>query len=201
MKRFAILVLALCMILTGCVVDPAYVAETVPTEAPVEEPTEEPAVEPTETPTADVPAEADDASKISFSLTTLQGEPLDDSYFAGQSLTMINYWATWCGPCVYEIPFLVTIAEEYADKGFAILGVLLWDEDIDGAKSFLDSQGVTYPVVNAEGRLAELGESFYGIPTTLFVDSEGNIVSEPVVGSRTHEEWTALIDELLAQVG
>lgn len=206
MKRL-IGILLILLFMTACV-SPEY-AQTQP-EAVIADPTEEPAEEPTEAP-ADEPAEepveeptaepAGDTEEITFSLTTLQGDAIDENYFYEHKLTMVNYWATWCGPCVGEIPDLSDIALSYEDKGFAILGVLIWDDDIDGAKAFLTQQSVSYPSVVAEGFFADQAQDYYGIPMTFFVDGSGHIVTEPIVGSMSGAEWRATIDDLLAKVG
>jgi len=154
----------------------------------------------TEAPTATEEASADTADFSEFSLTTLTGDTLDQSIFSDNKLIMVNYWATWCGPCVSEIPDLVKISGEYADKGFAIIGVLTGDDDIDGAKQFIADNAVSYPIVLTEGPFMSYAESIYAIPTTLFFDSNGNMVGSTVVGSKSHDDWTSLIDLLLEQV-
>lgn len=140
------------------------------------------------------------AHRLPFSLTTLTGEPIDESYISGSKITMINYWATWCGPCVSEIPDLIEISEEYPAEEFRMLGVLLWDEDIQGAKQFIEEQGISYPVVNAEGVFLDMSAEFMGVPTTVFVNAEGNILGT-VVGARSGSAWRELIDELLRVYG
>ena len=113
---------------------------------------------------------------------------------------MVNYWATWCGPCVGEIPDLQKIGEDYAEKGFSIIGVLLGDEDYDGARKFLSDNGVTYPVVLPEGVFLDMASDISAIPTTMFFDSNGKQVGETQVGSLSYEDWVSLIDSLLKQV-
>ncbi len=139
------------------------------------------------------------ASGLSFSLTTLTGDTLDQSVFSDNKLIMVNYWATWCGPCVGEIPDLVKISEAYADKGFVLVGVLTGDDDIEGAKSFIESENVSYPVVMPEEFFADMAQDIYAIPTTMFFDSDGNQVGETVVGAKSYEDWAGLIDLLLGQ--
>ena len=145
----------------------------------------------------EAPESAD--SGLSFSLTTLTGDTLDQSVFSDNKLIMVNYWATWCGPCVGEIPDLIKISEAYADKGFALIGVLTGDDDIEGAKTYIESEGVSYPIVMPEDFFADKAEGIYAIPTTMFFDSEGNQVGETVVGSKSYEDWAGLIDLLLGQ--
>lgn len=174
-------------------------------------PTAMPAVEVTEAPATEAPAEATEAPAeataepsteggMSFKLTTLTGETIDDSIISNNKLTMVNYWATWCGPCVGEIPDLQKIYEEYAGNGFSIIGVLLGDEDYDGARQFISDTGVTYPVVLPEGVFMTLASDIQAIPTTMFFDSNGQQVGETQVGSLSYADWVSLIDSLLKQV-
>lgn len=180
-------VFALALFSSACTAAPAQ-AET--TEAPQETAAE----------TAESEAGDSESGVLSFSLTTITGEAVDDSIVSGNKLTMVNFWATWCGPCVGEIPDLQQISEDYADKGFSIIGVLLGDDDVDGAVEFLGEQGVTYPVVLPEGPFDSLSTNIYAIPTTMFFDSDGEQVGETVVGAKSYEDWTGLIDLLLGQV-
>jgi len=174
--------------------------------APAVETTEAPATEApaTEAPATEAPvaatAEPSDEGGMSFTLTTLTGETIDDSIISNNKLTMVNYWATWCGPCVGEIPDLQKINEEYADKGFSIIGVLIGDDDYDGARQFMSDTGVTYPVVLPEGVFYTLASGIQAIPTTMFFDSNGQQVGETQIGSMSYSNWVSLIDSLLSQV-
>ena len=89
----------------------------------------------------------------SFSTTDLEGNAADESLFAGYKLTMINIWATYCGPCISEMPDLGALAAEYADKGFQIVGLVSDALDSDGnvdaaqvekAKEIVASTGADY---------------------------------------------------------
>lgn len=195
-KRLALVLMSL--ILTaflpiGCT--PSTPAADEATQAPA---TQAPA---TEAP-ASTEAPSDDAASgdMTFSLTTLTGETIDDSIVKNSKLTMVNYWATWCGPCVSEIPDIQKLSQDYADKGFSVIGVLLGDEDYDGARTFLSDNGITYPVVLPEGVFLDLASGIYAIPTTMFFDSTGTQVGETQVGSMTYDDWASLIDSLLGQV-
>ena len=138
--------------------------------------------------------------ELEFSLATLTGGALDQTVFSDHKLIMVNYWATWCGPCVGEIPDLVKINKAYEDKGFIIVGVLTGDDDIDGAKKFIADEKVTYPVVMPEDFFLDQGAGISAIPTTMFFDSEGNQVGQTVVGAKSYDDWAGLIDLLLGQV-
>ena len=168
-----------------------------------------PAAEETAEPTAEAEATAEPETTaattgedegLSFSLTTLTDETVDDSIISENKLTMVNFWATWCGPCVSEIPDLQLISEDYADKDFAIIGVLFGDDDVSGAKEFIAEQGLTYPIILPEGPFYDMSMNIYAIPTTMFFDSNGEQVGQTVVGAKSYEDWTGLIDLLLEQV-
>lgn len=97
----------------------------------------------------------------SFSTTDIEGNAVDESLFSDYKLTMVNVWATYCGPCISEMPDLGTLAEEYADKGFQIVGLVsdVLDSDgnldsaqIDKAKEIVASTGANYThIVPGEG--------------------------------------------------
>lgn len=187
MKKFAMILAALLaavMTLSACTLAPAQTA------------TPEPTAEVTAAPDAST---GDDAA-LEFSVTTLTGDTLDQSVFTDNKLIMVNYWATWCGPCVGEIPDLIKISKEYADKGFVIIGVLTGDDDIDGAKQFIADQGMSYPVVLPEAFFLDYSTDIYAIPTTKFFDSTGKQVGQSVVGSKSYDDWAGLVDLLLGQV-
>ncbi len=196
--------MAVTLLLSACTVAPAAPAETTEAPAATEAPsetTEAPAAtEATAPPVADATIPMEPDSSLSFSIDTLTGGTLDPSIFSEHKLVMVNYWATWCGPCVGEIPDLVKISKDYADKGFAIVGVLTGDDDIEGAKQFIADQGVEYPVVLPEAFFGDNATGISAIPTTMFFDSTGKQVGETIVGAMSYDDWAGLIDLLLGQV-
>ena len=198
LKKIAIMltsVLTVLFLLGACTVAPATEEAT---EAPAStEATEAPA----STEATQAPAAESDSEELSFSFTTLTGGTLDQSVFADNKLIMVNYWATWCGPCVSEIPDLVKISKDYADKGFAIIGVNVDNSDVDGVKQFIADQGITYPVIFADGFFLDEIQGYQSIPTTLFYDSTGKQVGQAVIGANSYSDWAGLIDTLLKQVG
>ena len=188
-KVFLVLMSTLAVLVLGaCTLAPAQEAPAEATEAPV-------STEATQAPDA----AQSDGSVESFSYTTLTGDTLDQSIFSDHKLIMVNYWATWCGPCVSEIPDLIKISKDYADKGFALVGVNVDNSDVDGVKQFIADQGMTYPVIFADGFFLDEMQGYQYIPTTLFYDSTGKQVGQAVVGSNSYEDWSKLIDALLEQ--
>lgn len=128
----------------------------------------------------------------------IDGNDFSGSYFSQYDLTMINLWATWCGPCISELPSLGKLAEKYAEQGVGLVG-LLADEDYSGARALLDNAEAGYPCITMQddALIALTGTTQY-VPTTLFVDSEGKIVGGYFVGARSEDDWSRIIDQYLA---
>ncbi len=92
-------------------------------------------------------------------------------------VVLLNVWATWCGPCRYEIPELQKLHELYAPRGLEVVGVSVDESGVDAVRSFVAEQKkMTYPIVlDAEGKIANLLETSV-LPTTVVVDRSGRIV-------------------------
>ena len=101
------------------------------------------------------------------------GEPVERAAYRGAPL-VVNFWASWCAPCVSEMPDLEVVAREYAGR-VPILGVNVQDAPAN-AEAFVDELGITYDLAtDPRGELYAEVDAF-GMPTTLFVDAEGTIV-------------------------
>lgn len=138
---------------------------------------------------------------ISFQAATLEGETVDESILSGKKLTMINVWATYCSPCIGEMPELGEIAEEYANKNVQIVGIVSdvqEGDDVSTAKELVDETGADYThlLLNQQVYMTFLS-GVTAVPTTVFVDEEGNQVGERYVGAKSKEEWVEIIESLL----
>jgi thiol-disulfide isomerase/thioredoxin len=197
MKKYAALLLV-CLLLAasiGCM----QLRMEAPTDTPVP-PAEN--AEPTTQPEGAAPAEVPEAGAYQgpqFSAESLTGETVDETYIQENRLTMLNFWATWCGPCVAEMPDLAELHKNYAEKGFSILGVMV-DADTEAALSLIEEFEVGYPILPLSGDLVEMAGGFRYVPTTVFFDSSGAQVGEIQIGSMNYAEWSALVDELLEGV-
>ena len=150
--------------------------------------------EPTERPD---PYAALVGTKVEFTTTDLNGNPVSSAdLFAQNEITMINIWATWCGPCVGELAELQQINERLKNKNCAIIGMLT-DNDLDSAKQLVAENGVAYPVVLAPANVGDLFSYEY-IPTSYFVDSNGIILASPIIGADV-SSYENTIDSLLTK--
>ena len=134
-------------------------------------------------------------TEMIFSGTTLDGDPIDQTIFESYDLIIVNCWAEWCGPCVGELPELERIHQEYPNV--LILGVLSGTDSVRNAKDTLKSAGVTYPTLEASGKLAALSRRSQYIPATYFFDNEGHEIGSPIIGSQDYEGWKATVEEFL----
>ena len=138
---------------------------------------------------------ADWAPDISFTTVDADGNEWTDACFHEVQLTMINFWAYWCGPCCREMPDLQKLSEDYADKGLRLLGISYTEYEEDNVLTMADL-GVTYPCL----RYVEEFDSYLNtgyIPVTIFVDNNGKVVGEVYIGSNSYSGWAAIIDSLL----
>lgn len=91
-------------------------------------------------------------------------------------IVLLNLWATWCGPCRYEIPELQSIHDKYAARGFEVIGVSVDEGSADAVKEFIAERKMTYPqVLDPEGQLATLLQTSV-LPTSVMLDRTGKIV-------------------------
>lgn len=91
-------------------------------------------------------------------------------------VVLVNVWATWCGPCVFEIPELQKMHDQYGPRGFEVIGVSVDESGAESVKAFVDEHKMTYPIaLDAEGKLATLLQTTV-LPTSVLVDRKGTIV-------------------------
>ena len=113
----------------------------------------------------------------------LEGNPVTSDIFAAYDVTMVNIWATWCGPCLSEIPELAKLPAMLPDNAQLISICTDGDSATEDAKKILETSNATYLTIIPNQALNEmLLKSVTAVPTTIFVDSAGNLIGEPVVG-------------------
>lgn len=138
-----------------------------------------------------------------FDTQTLDGEAVTEEIFADADLTMVNIWGTFCGPCISEMPDLGEISREYADRGFQIVG-LLSDVEEPGNETALEivnETGADYThLVASQDLIENVLQYVSAVPTTVFVDKDGNMVGEVYSGARDKNTWELIINQYLAEV-
>ncbi|MCR4893095.1 MAG: redoxin family protein [Lachnospiraceae bacterium] len=140
-----------------------------------------------------------------FTTVDLDGNYVDTAdIFSQNKVTMVNLWATWCGPCVGELPYLAEINESLSKKGCGIVGIcmdvsdggVLYPEVVEEAKEILSYSNVTYTNLALPDGYQDTVMNVNSIPTSFFVDSKGVIIGEPIIGAQV-EVYEPYIDELL----
>lgn len=133
--------------------------------------------------------------------TLLNGQPFDQKSLAGK-VVLVDFWATWCGPCVAEIPNVLEQYQKYHDKGFEVVGISL-DEDRETLEKFVAEQKIPWPILfekpGGEGWRHPLA-TFYGIsgiPTVILIGRDGNVVTLNARGEKLGEA----LDKLFAPKG
>ena len=176
--------------------------DTETAEAEDEEDDTEPAEEETnESEDDEYPAD-EGGSILCFDTTTFDGTNVNTKdIFSGNKITLVNVWASWCGPCVMEIPELEKMSGQLREKDCGMVGLLIDGEDPNGladAKDILSDASAQYTnLVFPSAVSNEL--NLQSVPTTFFVDSKGNILGEPVIGARP-QIYLETIDSLLASM-
>lgn len=112
-------------------------------------------------------------------------------------VVLINYWATWCGPCREEMPGLARLSEELAPRGLAVVGVSIDKGGRDKVRQFVNDFKVPYPVAFPDP-LSQMEWGMAGVPTTVLVDREGR-VAKSYVGAVREKDFRSDVEELLAE--
>ena len=135
-------------------------------------------------------------AEFDFTLEDMHGEPFEFQQLEGQVI-LLNFWATWCGPCKIEVPWFVEFAEQYREQGLVVVGLSV-DDTADKIREFASQYDVNYPMLVGLGQ-DDFQESFgpiWGVPMTFFIDREGTLCRTHA-GIATKEEFEQDIIDLL----
>lgn len=130
-----------------------------------------------------------------FSLKTSSGKTIALSKLRGK-IVVVNFWATWCGPCRAEIPGFSKVYEKYRSKGLEIVGISLDQGGWNDVKPFVKKFNISYPIVLGNDRVAQQYGNIDAIPTTFIVDKDGNIVGRHI-GYMKEEDFENTIKSYL----
>ena len=134
-----------------------------------------------------------------FSAKTLEGQDVTNDIFSEKKLTIINFWATWCPPCVGEMPDLGILGRSMPENT-QLIGVLLDAKDkgaTEKANEILRKAKADFPQLIPSSEMNAVLSGINAIPTTIFVDANGHIVGNPIVGSRSEEKYRTEIEKAL----
>lgn len=112
-------------------------------------------------------------------------------------ILLVNFWATWCPPCMKEIPFFIELQNRYADEGLQIIGVAIDKPDV--SRQFAEEIGINYPVLPGDLGAIEItkqyGNALGGLPYSVFVNREG-LITHTKTGELHPDEAYAILEEL-----
>ena len=132
-----------------------------------------------------------------FALTSLEGKKVSLSDYKGRPV-LVNFWATWCGPCKVEMPWFEEFRKQYAGQGFEILGLA---DDVDAGKDTIakvaHKTGVSYPILLTDGKVQTAYGGLDVLPMSFYVDRNG-VVVEVTAGLGTKDEIEANIKKTIA---
>jgi peroxiredoxin len=134
-----------------------------------------------------------------FALKDANGQTVRLADYRGK-VVLLDFWATWCGPCKIEIPWFKEFERENKDKGFAVIGVAMDDEGWDVVKPFAKDLEINYRLVAGNDAVTEQYGGIDALPTTFLIDRDGRIASIHV-GLSSKSDFEDGIQELLKASG
>jgi thiol-disulfide isomerase/thioredoxin len=128
-----------------------------------------------------------------ISLTDIEGKKLELTQYKGK-VVVLDFWATWCGPCRIEIPGLIEMQDKYAHQGFSVIGISM-DDEPGTVVEFYKEFKMNYPVAVGNPRIGELYGGIFGLPTTFLIGRDGRIYAQ-----HTGATSPAVIEEEVQQL-
>ncbi len=131
-----------------------------------------------------------------FSLTDATGAKMKLSDLRGK-VVLLNFWATWCGPCVIEIPWFESFEQQYKSKGFEVVGVSMDEDGWPAVKPFIAEHKMNYRVLLGDDTVSQLYGGLDSLPTTFIIDRDGKFAFPPHIGLISKNEYINEIESLL----
>jgi len=138
-------------------------------------------------------------ANLNFTLHDMNGQDVALSSYKGKVI-LLNFWATWCGPCRIEIPGFIELHKKYESQGFVVLGLSV-DDPVSKLKTFAEELKISYPILIGDGR-DDVKDAFplLGLPTTFIIGRDGNVCSKHT-GLALKEQLEPIIQFLLPAAG
>ena len=144
-------------------------------------------------------AECDDDARpapLDYTLADMNGDELNLASLKGKVI-LLNFWATWCGPCKIEIPAFIELQDEYGEQGFQVLGLSV-DDTPEQMRPFAEDLGVNYPFLVGLGEddFQEAYGPIWGLPVSFWIDREGTLCKTHM-GIASKDELELALESLL----
>jgi len=130
-----------------------------------------------------------------FALKDASGKVVRLSDYKGK-VVLLDFWATWCGPCGIEIPWFTEFQRKYKDRGFEVLGVAMDDEGWKAISPFVAEKKINYRIVLGDDKTGDQYGGVEALPTTFVIDRDGRIASTHV-GLTSRKDFEDAIEKLL----
>ncbi len=144
---------------------------------------------------AAVKPEKDRKAAPDFTLKDANGRVVKLSDYRGK-VVLLNFWATWCGPCKIEIPWFMEFEQTYKDRGFAVLGVSMDEDGWETVKPYIADKKVNYRVVLGDDTVGNLYGGIESLPTTFLIDQSGRVASVHI-GLVSKKDYSTEIDHMM----
>ena len=131
-----------------------------------------------------------------FTLTDANGNSVKLSDYRGK-VVLLNFWATWCGPCALEIPWFVEFEQQYKSKGLEVIGISMDEDGWKVVKPYIQEHKVNYRVLLGNDSVGQLYGGVESLPTTFIIDRDGKFAFSPHVGLAEKNEYLSEIQSLL----
>jgi peroxiredoxin len=132
-----------------------------------------------------------------FALKDSNGATVHISDYRGK-VVVLDFWATWCGPCKIEIPWFMEFEQTYKDRGFAVVGISMDDDGWEVVKPYIQNRKMNYRVLLGDDHVGNLYGGVESLPTTFLIDREGRIAATHIGLSRSKDEFRNEIEHLLS---
>jgi cytochrome c biogenesis protein CcmG/thiol:disulfide interchange protein DsbE len=133
-----------------------------------------------------------------FTLRDANGTAVKLSDYRGK-VVLLNFWATWCGPCTLEIPWFIEFEQQYKTQGFAVIGVSMDEEGWNAINPYMAAHKMNYRVLLGDDSVSQLYGGVESLPTTFLIDRKGRVAFPPHIGLAGKNEYLKEIQGLLGE--
>jgi peroxiredoxin len=131
-----------------------------------------------------------------FTLKDANGAAVKLSDYKGK-VVLLNFWATWCGPCGIEVPWFTEFEQRYKSQGFAVLGVSMDEDGWSAVRPYVSDHKINYRVLLGNDTIAQLYGGLDSLPTSFVIDKAGRVAFPPHIGLISKNEYVNEIQCLL----